>query len=599
MTKFQTISEILSYVTKPDKTNTDPRYLISGSQNVLIDETRKVKTRNGYELLGASSTATTPTESSFTWKTSSGDEWPLRGYDDELEVYLGTVDSIALNAWTKLKDGWSSVAFKFATWWNTTTGFDLLKFVAQDDNIYSWTGAVTTIASATANTITKNGTATWAAERFTTTGSVIINGTEYAYTGGTGTTTLTGVTPNPSSEAANSAAMQAVTTHSDEPATGLTNDLIEVLNNQLYVGDLSKNEIYVSKNTDPVDFTYSSPRIPGEGALLTLDNPAVGFVSQEDRMYITAGQHDWYQTEFNALEVSNTLTETLNVKKLKTAPLQAAQSQDLITKVNNAVCFLGNDDKLYLMERVENIEYPFIKPISDDVKPDFEDETWTNGHLIAYRNWILLCSPTNDKVYINETREEAGELVRFWQPPQILPIRQFSVINGLLYGHSSGAPETYKLFTGEDDNGNPFKAVARFAYRSFDERDKYKVFDEYFTEGYIAGNTTLKLKLYYDYEGHEQILEYDIDGSDSDILAETATAGSLGDSGLGDTPLGGESGSESIPLNKFRIIHEIPPYDFFEICTEYWTDEQDYNWSILAHGPNARLSPNKPTFHKR
>ena len=55
MKKFQTVLETKGYSTLRDKTNTDPRFLVSGSQNMLINDEEKVVTRKGYTLKGASS----------------------------------------------------------------------------------------------------------------------------------------------------------------------------------------------------------------------------------------------------------------------------------------------------------------------------------------------------------------------------------------------------------------------------------------------------------------------------------------------------------------------------------------------------------------
>jgi len=62
---------------------------------------------------------------------------------------------------------------------------------------YALDPPATTYASSTAVTITKQGAPTWAAAGFDTAGQVVIDAITYTYTGGSGTTTLTGVTPDP------------------------------------------------------------------------------------------------------------------------------------------------------------------------------------------------------------------------------------------------------------------------------------------------------------------------------------------------------------------------------------------------------------------
>ncbi len=595
MKKYLLVENILSYLTKQDPTNTDPRFLVSPSQNVLINDGEKIETREGYTLFGATSTDLYEIESNYDWQNSSGDEINIRCLNDEIQFY----DDNAL-AWTTLKDSFTAVDFCFATWWDTTANIDLLLFVNGLDKIWDWSGAITTLASATSNTITKNGTTTWDQERFLTAGTrqVIINGTTYTYTGGETTTTLTGVTPNPSAEAVNSTVFQAVRENDNEPADGATNDIIAVLNNQLFIGSNTGREISISKNTDFKDFAFSSPRISGEGDLLVIDNITRAFSPQGTKMYISAGKDLWYRHNFKQIELSSgSLAEISEVMPLKTASGQAAQSQDLITGIGDYIAFINFNNELKILGTLEGIEESF-QTISDPIKPDFDDEDFTGGHLKSHKNRLYISSPVNSKVYINEIKQNKdGSISRFWQPPQILPVGKFMIRNNKIYGHSSAVAETYKLFDGTNDNAKSFKATAAYAYRSYDRRDILKVLDEWITEGYISANTKLVLRLKYDYGGSTQVLEKEINGADSDILFEPTLEASLGDSPLGDHPLGDELEISGNP--KFKIINEFPVQDFFEIQAIYETDDIDQQWEIICSGGNIRPSQNQPNWLKK
>src|SRR3990167_7719091 len=101
---FALAEQTLGYVTSQDKSNTDFRYLVGGSKNVLIDFQKKVKIRSGYTRLGAANTALTEVRNAWTWYTSVGTVRPQRFYDDELEVYLDDRKSTSLNAWYRVRD---------------------------------------------------------------------------------------------------------------------------------------------------------------------------------------------------------------------------------------------------------------------------------------------------------------------------------------------------------------------------------------------------------------------------------------------------------------------------------------------------------------
>ena len=596
MEKFQLLSKVLTYASKPDKTNTLPELLVSGSQNVLIDDRNIVRTREGYTIYGAAGSGSTPVESEYDWQTSLNTVLNLRSYDDELEVYVGTVESIVFDSWEKVADGWTAVDFSFAPWWSSLEVMDLLFFVNGADQIQEWSGGLTTYASATSNTITKQGTDTWAAKRFLTNGTTKIRikdtgGTwrEFTYTGGEATTTLTGVTPDPTGYtfAAGALVMQSVRTNDNEPADAAVNDFIWVEKNQVWIGSNTRNHIYVSKDTDFTDYSFSTPRVPGEGALLVLNNVGRGFLPLQGRMLITGGRDDWYHTEFAQLEIGTTLTETLKVIKLETGPGMAAQSQDLIS----GLLYIGFDKILHRIIGISDNNKLETEDLSDPIKPDFDAVDFTNGHIKIHRNRTYITCPNDSTMFISEVRRnENGTFTRFWQPPQILPIRRFAIISDLIYGHSSGFNETYRLFNGTNDNENPIAFNATYSYRNYGNKEALKVFDKWITEGYIRGNTKIIQQLRYDFQGATQTLEKEIDGSDSSILFELIT----GMTPLGSTPLG--LLEESTQQPKFRQISDFIPQDFFEIQVVYYSSAVDDQWWIISQGGNIRISPNKPTF---
>ncbi len=580
MKDFKLISEFKGYVHKRDKTNIEPGYLVDGSQNVLSTDGERIKVREGYTLDGAANAALTPIESSYEWSTRRALEIALRSYDDELEFRYGGV-------WYRLADGFTAVDFNFAEYWDTTEQQDALLLVNGDSNIRYWSGGITTFASATATTITKQGTTTWAEEGFLANGTrnVIIDGITYNYTGGESTTTLTGVTPDPTAggHTAGDIVHQALRVTANTPASGFRNDLIETLNNQVWVGSLISREVYVSKVNDYTNYTFSSPRLVGEGALLTLDGTAVALVVQEESMYISAGKDQWYKSDF-VLSSDNT-KESIIIKRLKTTSQEAAQSQAMVGKIKNSVVYISNEPTLDTLGRIENIDDTQTKSLSDPIKTDFDNYDFTNAHIRYFKNNLYIALPAESLVLIYNIARA------FWETPQILPVRRLAVIGGELYGHSSAVPETYKLFDGNTDNEAPITSRMVFSYLNYGKRANLKDFTEFYTEGYISSNTIATLVLRYEYQGSTSVKEYDINGDDETILFSNDLDGSLGKESLGKKPLGsiGEDIDEELPP-KFRIIHTMPQEDFYEIQVEYKTDGEDQRFEVLAFGPAVETS---------
>lgn len=361
------------------------------------------------------------------------------------------------------------------------------------------------------------------------------------------------------------------------------NDLISILYNQLYIGSFVDRSVYVSAQNSITNFAFSSPRTPAQGALITLDATPVGFVPQEESMYITAGQSLWYQITFTlSADLQN---EVLNIQRLKTGEQQAAQSQALITKNKNDVVFITNEPTVVSLGRIELVERPQTKNLSDPIKNDMESYDFTDGSTMYFQDNMYIAVPAEGVVRIWNIAKG------WWEAPQILPISRFAIIDGALYGHSSVVPETYKLFDGMNDNGAPINAKAFFSYQQFGDRANYKHFDEFYSEGYISSNTTLTLRILYEYKGSESIREFTIDGSDQDILFFPNVDGSLGKQSLGKMSLAGRGDtiSELLPP-KFRVIKDTTDLDFYEIQVQYESDGDDQHWELLAWGPNAGMS---------
>ena len=587
--KYDTVSEFKGYVSKPDPTNTNDRFLTKGSFNVLVNDEEKITGRKGYELLGAADSSRNAIKSAFTWNTSTGTQLTLRGTDNTLQVYFNS-------AWRDVADGFNTADFGFprssqSGWWDTSEGIDILPFVAKDSNIYTWSGCVTTIASTTSNTITKTGTETWAESRALSTGNkvVIINGTEYTYTGGETTTTLIGVTPDPTGEADGSVVIQKVVTESNKPGSGLTNDIIDILNNQVYIGDYTSREVYVSTTSDLTDFsTISTPRTVGQAALFTLDNAPTAFVVQEQTMYISAGKSDWYATKIELQNSGSAFIENISVEKLKTAPQQAAKGKDLVANIKNSVVFISNEPTLDDLGRVENINTPQSNPLSDPIKPDFDSYDFTGGDIIYWKNQIYIAVPVEGLVLIYDLNNS------WWQPPQQMPIAKFSIYNDTLLGHSKDTAETYTLFPDDtySDKGNVINMQAVFAYRNFGERSLLKNFDEFYSEGYISPSTELTLTLQFDYESSTSEKEFTIKGTDTANLFGKSVDGGLGSLPLGQSTLG-SSKESSNNLQKFRYVHCMSAVDFYEMRCIYSTTDDDAQFELIAHGPQVRFSQNQ------
>lgn len=437
---------------------------------------------------------------------------------------------------------------------------------------------------------------TWAEARFLTAESgrsVRIGGITYTYTGGESTGTLTGLVTSPVTNGvvAGDYAMQEIMEFTPAAIDNRKHDLIAVQNNHVYYGSSTSRTVFVSKNTDFDDFAYTSPlRVPGEGYLLTLDSTPTALVPSEDDMYISAGDDDWYRIfmEFTADQGG----ESVIIRKLKTAPGQAAVGKDAVAYIKNNIAFLSVERTVDTLGNIENIENRQNVSISDDIKDDMEAYDVTGAHMLYYRRSLFVCIPVHSVVLEYDLR------FGYWQPPQEFPVSRLAIIDDRLCGHSSTSNETYVLFEGYNDLGAPVEYIAAFGYDNFGSRFSLKNFDETATETYLSRNTVLTKRVLYDYLGATDIREFDIDGADTSITFAPVATGALGQEPLGSEPLG-TVGEEIPDIVKARVIHQTSRLDFFERQVVFRAEGADIRFALIAFGENAQMSDNEANFIKQ
>ncbi len=609
----------LGYRNREDITNLPPGVLIVGSKNVQTNVSERVQIRKGYALDGPTSTDIVTNGSSFDWLTRGNSEKHLRagglgsaGNDGKLQYRY--VDASSNVTWRNLLTGLTSVAFNYTSYWNTTESLREALFVNGASQIQAWNGAVTTMASATANTITKSGTDSWLDAGFYVSLSgraVVINGNTYTYTGGESGTTLTGVLPSPASEAVGSIVHQAVVTTANSglagtPAT-LQNALIKTLNNQVFLAALNSSAVYISKVNNYADYQSSTPRQAGEGAVLILDDQIVAFEPQENFMYVAAGKDHWYnvsfteQTALSADGVTVINYESVGALALKTARQQAAKSQAFVSHMKDNIIMVTNEPTVDMMGRLENFfGTPQTKNISDPIKIDVDSYDFTDGSIFYWRYYILVAIPKEGLVLTYNLNTDS------WDAPQELPVHRFYILDGELYGHAYSTLESYHLFTGYADrvypgfNGHPIHSIAKFSYQNFGSRFTLKSATAIYLEGYINSNTLLNGTITYELDGCARERSFSVEGSDNQVVCLPVADGSLGKEPLGKLKLGGQqaTGINNLPP-KFRAIPTFNNVDFFESSISFEILGVNQRFELLAFGLNATGSTQEPVSKKQ
>jgi len=600
--KFSIITNPLGYINKKEITNCDPRFLVVGSKNMIINDGDKVSTRKGFTRDGQARTVTNKTDNSFDWAS----KWGLKvlksnqgatASTGKLKVRSTDHNTTPAILYQDILSSLTITDFNYSTWWNSTENQDVLLIVDGSSTLRMWSGGMGYVAAQviSGTTLTLLGGGTWKQSGFLSSLSpraVTINGTSYTYTGGENTAVLTGVATLPAITVGQFVSQTVVSSTSITglPA-GYTFDVIDVQTNQVWLGDTESREVYVSKSTNYIDYTYTSPvRLPSDGWKMTFDNCVVGFIQDNNVMYVTAGNSDYYEITRNM--TADATGETFKIRKLRGGPGQAPMSSRAIIPVKNGIVIITQEKTVDWLTSIQNINTPQSLPISDPIKKDFDlyDLTGVTGKYI--NNSLYITIPAENKVIIYDFDKA------LWYPPHDIPISTFSIINNHLYGHSNSSDVSYKLEDGLNDDGVAIEFAAIFAYRNYGDRAVYKTYNEYYSELYMTVITDVTVTHLFEYEGSEQVLEMIIEGADTSLMFSPAYDSSLGKESLGASPLGSIS-EEVAELNKYRCIHEIKGTPFFENQIQFSCSGLNSQFEVLAHGPNAVMSTTLPTSIKR
>lgn len=598
--EFKIVKDFAGYNSSRDKTNLAPEYMVRGSQNIFKKLSGTLATRPGLKRRGAADVTFSPVSSEWVWNTSWGATLPVWVTNSKLQVEFGGV-------WYTLLSGLTKTRYVFDKWWDNTEKKDRLLFVDGTDNLYSWSGGIANVASATVNTITKStGTISWQQAGFSTTAGqkkIMIAGTEYTYTGGETTDTLTGVTPDPSSIPTTTIAIQSVVTTATKPASGFLTDFLKVINNQVYYGSYTSRLCYISSATDYADFTVPTPRAPGSPELLTLDGTLKGIGVRNGKAHIGYGSSSWAVISFTDITVGTTLTQKTTVDIKPVARLQAPYAHEFIASMGDSLYYLAQDQQVRTFGDFNNSFVPVYPSISLDISTELSGENFTGGQLKGIGEFMYLTAPTSGKVYLYQVRqgitvEGVAVAERFWHSPFTWNATCIDEIGGTVYVYSNSNPQLYQAWDtnqwyddSPSDEHLPYTCVLALAYRDGGRRQGLISFDKLFTEGYLGGSAPLYCKINYNYLGSLAQTIATIDSSMLPAYRFVSGSSSLGDESLGDESLGDQATElgEDIGVQKTKTIASLPIYNCFEFQPIYYSDATDARWEILATGTNMEV----------
>ncbi len=585
------VSQFNGYVSSIDKTNISNNLIVRGSQNVYKKLSGTISVRQGQKRRGVADSTESPVSSEFVWNTSTGVTYTLVVSNSKLYVVYNTI-------WYVLQDSLTKTRYVFDNWWDTSRSKDKLLFVNGTTNLFEWGGGYALVQSTTANTIVLDRTVALSLLP-SASGTVVISGVTYTYTG-SGGSTLTGVTPDPTSNPTGTVVFEGVITNANTPTSTFLSDFLKIINNQVYLGSYTGLQIFMSQNTNYLNYTVPTPQLDGSPGLFIMPAVTKGIGVRQGNAFIGAGNSKWVEISFTLQSNNNIITRVNKIDIKPVARLQAPLAHEFIDSVGDTLVYLAQDQQVRALGDFNNLFVQGYPSYSQEISTELMEENFTGGGLKCIGEFIYVTAPISGKVYLRQERTKVdvnGTIVaeRLWHSPFIWNATFIDQIDGTVVAFSNANPQIYDVWDtnqwyddSPSDEHLPYSCVAAFGYRLL-IRQGLSSFDKQYTEGYISEGTPLNLLMNYNYNGATNAINAIVNSVDQPAYIAQPSVASLGDSSLGEETLGQggieESGQDALP--KFRCINSLTITNVFEWQPVYYSEAVDADWELLAIADNA------------
>lgn len=321
-------------------------------------------------------------------------------------------------------------------------------------------------------------------------------------------------------------------------------------------GFLAGGNFYVSKITNPFDFTYSAARLAGDGDFQPTPyggGDILDCATMEDFFYI-------FKKDYIESVQYSQATGGVNVDQILRVPLKAGVgSIGRVIVGEDDIYFMTPDKKFTSIGRAKLRD---LKPHTDNIgitiKRLLDTYDFSDVNGIQYKNRILICcksssSRTKNDIAIvynlsaSAVQNGTGAFEGIWD----IPAQGFQKWqDDRLFYAESMTPNIYEMFVGNSDvtDTDRYAIDAEYASHFFDVTYKRRNFFKnrvgetqqchgYYFEGYIKGGTKITFQAWKDFAATE-FLKFDFSGTETDFEDVSTDNAFLGGAPIGLNPQG-------------------------------------------------------------
>jgi len=504
------------------------------------------------------------------FKKPNGVEIPLLHFDNGTTCVLYWYNSVGKKLEILLAGLTTGKRMAFSGQGFNTTSSDGIFFCDGTMNYSFWDGGIGSVASNTATVITLNENATTAG--FGTSGTVIVDGVEYAYTGRSGVT-LTGLTGLPTF-AANTGVASAA-----DDSTYSSVDKFDIL----WVQD---GRIWGAKTTD-IFVKYSQVGVGTNFTLGTNPDDPGSFDIIEGTGPITAG------ATFKDYSIIFKQDLCKYYKLVYPTSISKTRDTDIIRQGDDAGCAgpdatLSLDDRVYYVSPKGGIRWVGkaadydgfnFDDFTNTIRPTLKDGIFTTSKLFYYeKERILIATYKNNSDSTDDDRQVTVEFVEDDALAKVRPVSFmdypaafFFKYGGEAYFASNLEEKVYKAFDGYTKDNAPAMSLVTLKRYSFGNRFTRKRCEWLAVRGRIADGQLMHFELSYDRGGSLKTLSGTLEYNETNFIT-SGEVHVIGEDEIGTQPVGGNL-EDVDELSQFLVYFDLPAGDFpYDLELTIWND---------------------------
>lgn len=575
----------------------DPEKIPDGAapngQNTTANHGDRISPRNqGYDLFPSTafqSTTSTGVITMHTFRLRNGNSILMRSTSSTLEWY----DTHGTN-WEILQTGYQSGDFGYADNNVNTDQQSYTYFGNSLDAFSRWTGNTTYLTADVAGgagTLNVNDTTGWPAS-----GNVSYCGVVQAYT----SKTLTSFTVSSAVACANGRGVAETPVAFTNESTFPRGNIYLFQDNRLWISGTTStpNQVFFSGygTSTQFDFTslVSSSTLadPGVFNLAEGGGPVTALVADEGSIYA------FKQSIIYKATLSDTIYSILPLKAYdgKSQSIGATSKRNVFA-TSNGVFFITPDNQIYLLSRVEYIDYPQTTPISEVIKPTVDGLNFASSTGIVFRDKAYFAvksvadAPVNDTVLVYNLNTKA------WDTPIVgWNVAEFAIYadqggQEQLYFSDGTTDNTYIVTDTPNDYIYDTAASWRTKQYTFGNPAGQKYISNVFVEGYISPNTNLTISLLLDEDGYTKQYKTTLSGTETSYIYNSSLYNVFGFKPFGTTRFGSQE--DLTGKKKFRIYlgQDFQQVPFYNASLEFDSDGANQQWEVTNYGFLVRPAP--------